>query len=38
MRKEYYSGEMVQTAIAKKYSISQRAVSLIVRGETYRNV
>lgn len=35
MRKEYAAGT-VQTVLAKKYGVSQRAVSLVVRGKTYK--
>ncbi len=35
MRSAYTKGAY-QTEIAKKYGVSQRAISLIVRGETYK--
>jgi predicted DNA-binding protein (UPF0251 family) len=31
-----YAKGMIQTVLAKKFSVSQRAISLIVRGETYK--
>lgn len=31
-----YASEEVQTTLAKEYGVSQRVISLIVRGETYR--
>ena len=35
IRKRYAAGEL-QVPLAKEYKVSQRAISLIVRGETYR--
>lgn len=35
IRKRYKSGEL-QVPLAKEYSVSQRVVSLITRGETYQ--
>ena len=31
-----YSKGIIQTALARKYGVSQRVISLIVRGETYK--
>lgn len=31
-----YAGGWIQTELAKKFGVSQRAISLIVRGETYK--
>lgn len=36
IRKEY-SGSVRQVDLATKYGVSQRCISLIVRGETYRD-
>lgn len=35
VRRLYDSG-YTQVSLAEKYSVSQRAISLIVRGETYK--
>lgn len=34
--RKLYSNGMVQTVLANKFGVSQRAISLIVRGETYK--
>lgn len=36
IRRLYGSGEMLQIPLAKKYGVSQRVISLIVRRETYK--
>jgi hypothetical protein len=38
IRKEYNGGGVSQASLAKQYGVSQRAVSLIVRHETYKDV
>lgn len=38
IRTEYNSGAVRQVDLAAKYGISQRAVSLIIRHETYKDV
>jgi hypothetical protein len=35
IRKRYTAGEL-QVPLAKEYGVSQRAISLVVRGETYK--
>jgi hypothetical protein len=35
IRKKYKNGEY-QTVLAKKFGVSQRVISLIVRGESYK--
>jgi hypothetical protein len=35
IRERYREGEL-QIPLAKEYGVSQRAISLIVRGETYK--
>lgn len=36
IRRAYAAGEMLQVPLAAKYRVSQRVISLIVRGETYK--
>ena len=38
IRKRYDSGESKQVLLAKEFGVSQRAISLIVRRETYKDV
>lgn len=38
MRAEYNAGSVRQVDLATKYGVSQRAVSLIIRHETYKDV
>lgn len=38
IRSSYGKGEMLQVPLAKKYKVSQRTISLIVRNETYKDV
>jgi hypothetical protein len=38
IRCRYDAGEATQMPLAKEYGVSQRAISLIVRRETYRDV
>lgn len=38
MRAEYNAGSVRQVELAAKYGVSQRAVSLIIRHETYKDV
>ena len=38
IRHRYDSGEAVQTELARRYKVSQRVISLIVRRETYKDV
>lgn len=37
IRDAYAAGEAVQATLAKKHGVSQTAISLVVRGETYRD-
>lgn len=38
IRRSYDTGEMKQVPLAQKYGVSQRAISLITRRETYKDV
>ena len=38
MRKLYDTGQMLQVPLAKRFKVSQRVVSLVVRRETYKDV
>lgn len=38
IRRIYNAGAATQETLAVKYGVSQRAVSLIVRNETYKDV
>lgn len=38
IRRRYDAGETTQIPLAKEYGVSQRAISFIVRRETYRDV
>ena len=38
IRRRYAQGEAVQVDLAAEYGVSQRAISLIVRNETYKDV
>jgi DNA-binding transcriptional regulator YiaG len=38
VRKKYTAGGVTQQALATEYGVSQRAISLIVRYETYKDV
>jgi hypothetical protein len=38
IRRKYDVGEAMQIPLAKEYGVSQRAISLIVRRETYKDV
>jgi len=37
IRKEYKSGGISQTKLAKKYGVSQPIINMILRGKTYKN-
>lgn len=38
IRRAYVAGEAVQVELAAQYGVSQRAISLVVRNETYKDV
>ena len=38
IRRAYAAGEAVQVELAAAYGVSQRAISLIIRNETYKDV
>lgn len=38
IRRRYDTGEALQIPLAKEYGVSQRAISLVVRRETYKDV
>lgn len=38
IRRAYAAGEAVQVELAASYGVSQRAISLIIRNETYKDV
>jgi len=38
IRRKYDAGDAMQIPLAKEYGVSQRAISLIVRRETYKDV
>jgi len=38
IRRRYAAGEQTQVALAAQFRVSQRAISLVVRNETYKDV